>query len=157
MFSKILGKLGSGTTNNNSDNAEITQKIAKMNLTEMRAYIINKVPDFESNEEGIIEVMKRLIVEDETTQKRYIESDDMDSKIKKAFELVLIILEHKKITVVAIELVQKFIELYSDIIEKFDTDNKQIYGSRLKELLQKSIESMNMKAELSKKMSVIGI
>jgi len=103
-----------------------------------------------------VAILDRLIVKNANTSKRYIEMDDMDSKIKKGFEVVLSIAEHKKITVTAIEKIREFIELYRDVITHYDTKNKQIYSSRLKESLQKGMNTIETMSEVNAKMKVLG-
>lgn len=155
MLSKLLGR-DKKESQTDSEYEELVTKIAKMNLTDMRAYLNNNVKDLESCEDGLVEIMKRLVSQDEESKKRFIELDDMDSKIKKAFDLVLALLAHKKITVVAIEYVQTFIQTYQDLIHQYDTNNKQIYKDRFVEAINQAIEDMNKKSELSRKMQVLG-
>jgi len=157
MLSKLLGK--KQTKKESQDDVQhelIVQKISKMNLTDMRAYINNKMLNFEVCEDGLVEVLQRLTTKNSETSKRYIEIDDMDSKIKKGFDLVISIASHVKITVVAVEQIQEFIELYGDIITKYDRDHKQIYESRLKDSLSKAISNVGEMTELKRKMSVLG-
>lgn len=156
MFGNILGKKKSEVSSEDREHAELVEKISKMNLTDMRAYINNKILNFEVNEDGLVEVMRRLTTKNSETSKRYIEIDDMDSKIKKGFDLVISIASHAKITVVALEQIQEFIELYSDIITKYDRDHKQIYETRLKDSISKAIANIGEIAELKRKMNVLG-
>lgn len=155
MFGKILGKKDSDNKTSSKEELDLIDTISTMNLTEMRVYVNNKMSKYESNEDGIIEVMKRLISKNENTMQRYLEVDDMDVKVKKAFELVLIISKHKKITVVAVELIQKFLELYADIIFKYDTQNKEIYSLKLKKALSQAISNINKTSELRRKMNIL--
>lgn len=157
MFGKILGRSKKEESTEDREHNELVLKIAKMNLTDMKSYVNGRVADMSVTEDGLIELMKKLITIDETTSKRYIEIDDMDSKIKKGFELVLSIGAHKKITVVTVELIQEFMEIYSDIITKYDTTHKQIYSSRLKDVISKAASTLNEMAEMRKKMGVLGI
>jgi len=152
MFSKFLGKKN---LENNEINKKLMMKIDDMNLTDMRAYINNKIDGLESTEDGIILVLKKLILEDEKTSKRYIEIDNTETKLKKAFELILTILKHKKITIVAIELIQQFLKIYAPIILKYDTDNKQIYGLKMKKALLKTVSSMEKAIEFERKMNLL--
>ncbi len=154
MFGNILGK-SKEESSGDKEHDEIVQKVSKMNISDMRVYINNKLTDFEISEDGLSEVMRKLLSKD-AKEKRFIESDAMDSKIKKAFDLVIIVSASKKITVVTTELIQDFITQYSDLIEKYDTDNKQIYGSKLNDALAKSISSITEMAELKRKMGVLG-
>jgi hypothetical protein len=156
MFSSILGKAKVKKGDENKEHKELVDKISKMNLTDMRSYINNKISNFEIDEDGLSEVMRKLLKVNSKTSKRYIEIDDMDSKIKKGFNLVLSVLTNKKITVTTIELVNEFLEMYADIIEKYDKDHKEIYSSRFKDAIGQAIEGINMQAELNKKMKVIG-
>ena len=156
MFGKILGKKKTDISKEDKTHREMVEKISKMKLTDMRAYINNKIPAFEVDEDGLIEVLRRLTTRNSETSKRYIEIDDMDSKIKKGFDLVISIASHAKITVVAVELIQEFITLYDDVITKFDRDNKQIYESKLKDALQRAINNISEMADLKRKMNVLG-
>lgn len=148
MFSKFLKK--KDKTQNNLE--ELRKKISDMDISTMRTYINNKE---EITEQGLIEVLKRVISINETTQKRFIEIDDMDIKIKRAFDLVLSISVSKKITIEAIELIQEFISLYGDIIEKYDKENKQIYGSRFIETLENTITNMLEIANMKRKIEFL--
>ena len=155
MFGNILGK-SEAESSISAKHEEIIQRVSKMNLTEMRAYVNNRVKDFEICEDGLIEVMHRLVLEDSHTSKRYIQSDDMDSKIKKAFDLVLNICSNKKITANVIELIQKFVEVYAEIIAKYDNDYKEIYSSRFKDCIEKSISFVDKMDSFERKMGVLG-
>ncbi len=154
MFGKILGKTKKETAGDSS-HSEIVNKISKMNLTDMRIYVNNRLTNFEITEDGLCEILRKLISKDDN-ERRFIESDAMDSKIKKAFDLVIVIASSRKITVVATELIQEFIKLYEDLIVKFDTDNKQIYASKLNDALEKAISSVSEVAEFKRKMKVLG-
>lgn len=156
MFGNILGKKKGEISSEDKAHAEMVKKISKMNLTDMRAYIKNKMLGFEVDEDGLVEVLRRLTTRHSETLKRYIEIDDMDSKIKKGFDLVISIASHAKITVVAVELIQEFITLYDDVIKKFDKENKQIYESKLKDALQMAINNISEMADLKRKMNVLG-
>jgi len=148
MFHKFLGK----KENEQSKANELKAKVATMDLTQMRSFINDK----ESiTEEGIAEVLKKLLTPNETTAKRYIEIDDTDMKIKKGFDLVLSIASHKKITLHAITLIQEFVTLYSDVIEKFDRENKQIYGTKFTQALENAIAMMEEVAKLKRKMDLL--
>jgi hypothetical protein len=154
MFNNILGK-SKKESNEDVKYQAIREKISKMNLLDMRVYVNNKLNDFKVCEDGLSEIMRRLTSVD-ANGKRFIESDAMDSKKKKAFDLVILISKNKKITIVTTELIQKFIEMYSDIITKFDTDHKQIYASLLKDSLNKSIMVISSMADINKKAKVLG-
>jgi len=156
MFSNMLGKIKNFSSDENQEKKDLTDKISKMNLTDMRAYINNRIPDFSVDEDGLNEVLHKLLEVNEKTSKRYIEIDDMDSKIKKGFDLVLSILTNKKVTVTTIELVNEFLDKSKDIVQKYDRENKQIYYSKFKDAMELAIKYMNAKAELQRKMDVIG-
>ena len=155
MFGNILGRKKEEISSEDKANLEIEARISKMNLTDMRAYLKNNMTGFESCEDGLIAIMDKLLTKNEDTLKRYIEIDDMDSKKKKSFDLVITISEHKKITVRTIEQIQEFIEFYKDVIEKFDTDNKQIYASRLKDSIQRGMKTIEMMTDVNRKAKVL--
>jgi len=151
MFSNILSKDKNRSTSN-----ELVQKISKMNLPEMRSYVNNKAFNLELCEDGLVEVLKKLTTLNEESEKRYIQIDDMDSKIKKGFDLLITISSSKKISVEAVELIQEFITVYQEIIEKFDRDNKQIYASKLNDALAAGVEGVNRRSEVERKLNILG-
>jgi len=151
MFSNIMGNKNS----QKDDNTELIEKISKMNLTDMRLYVKDNMKDFKSSKDGLEEILKKITLVDSQSSKRYIEADDMDVKIKKAFDLVLAILENKNISASIIEKAQNFLEIYKDIILSYDTNNKQIYAKKLHDKLISSANIINMKSDLIKKMNVI--
>ena len=153
MFSNILGKISG---NDSSQNKELIEKISKMNLVDMKTYINNRIPEFFVDEDGLSEIMRKLIRVDANTDKRYIEINSIDSKIKKCFDLVLTILINKKITITTIELVNEFVETYKDIIEKYDKENKQIYSSKFQNAINLAINDISKMADLKRKMEVVG-
>jgi len=156
MFGNILGRKKDEIPQEDKEQLEIIERISKMNLTDMRAYVKDNISGFESCEDGLSAVMSRLLTPNTQTGKMYIEIDDMDSKKKKGFDLVIAISEHKKMTVTTLEMIQKFIELYKDIIEKFDNDNKQIYDSKLKKSLENAMMTITTMTEVNRKAKVLG-
>lgn len=155
MLLNLLGKKNHLKDDSKKVYLELVHEISKMKLSDMRAYVNNKTPNFEVTENGLIEVMRKLIVEDKNTSKRYINFDDMDSKIKNAFELVLLILNHRKISVLCIEFCQEFMNIYDEIIKKYDTEHKDIYHSRLIKAIQLAVEKVNTKTDLAEKINLI--
>jgi len=156
VFSNILGRKKDNTNQEDEAHAALVEKISKMNLTEMRSYIKNNMKDFELSEDGLIEVMKRLTTQDEKTKLYYIKSDDMDSKKKKAFDLILAVAESKKINFTVVDFMQKFLEVYKDIIAAYDQEHKEIYASRLVDAVNLALVNINEKAALKKKMDILG-
>ena len=139
-----------------SADAELAQKVSKMNLTDMRIYVNNRLQDFEITETGLIEVLKRLTTKDEDTLEGYLKEDDMDVKIKKGFDLVITICTNRKITIEAVDLVQQFITMYESLIKKYDIENKEIYQSRLVASFNKAISSYEDLENIKRKIIVTG-
>lgn len=154
MFGNILGK-SDEEVGSDTQHSKIVEKVSKMNLTEMKTYVNNKITDFEICEDGLSEVMRRLISKDANGH-RFIETDAMDSKKSKAFELVILIASSKKVTIVSSELIQEFMETYKDLIAQVDKENMQIYASRLKDALVKSIVTLEQMTAINKKLGVLG-
>ena len=154
MFSKIMKKKNHASEEDKT-HAQTIEKISKMNLTEMRTYVNNRIKDFEVSEVGLVGVMKKLTTLDENTKKYYLKPDDMEVKIKKAFDLVLLICKNKKINVDIVDLIAQFMKVYFEIIKKYDVDNKEIYHSRLKDTLEKIMLNMNDIMEVKRKMKLI--
>ncbi|MFA6192593.1 MAG: hypothetical protein WC665_09600 [Sulfurimonas sp.] len=155
MFENIMNMLKNSDSSSDKKKLEMIDKISKMNLTDMRAYMKGSMQGFEPSEEGVIEILKRLTTVNGETSERYLEADDMDSKIKNCFELVLVIASDIRVTIDAIELIQEFINMYADIITDYDTKNKQIYGPKLKNSIKNAIRIVNTKTDFSRKENVL--
>jgi len=151
MLSKLLGKKKDTVVSE----SVISEKISKMNLTEMRSYVKEKIIDFEVSEEGLQEVILRLTTEDATSKKLYIQSSDMDSKKKKAFDLVIIIAASKKINVAVVEEIQKFTEVYAEIIAEYDREFKEIYSSRFSKAIASAVVNIESITQLHTKMHTL--
>lgn len=151
MFDKLLGK-----NKQDSNDNEIAKRISKMDLNDMRIYVNNKLTDFTLCEDGLIEVMKRLISKNEKSSKNFIEDDAMDVKKKKAFDLVVLVSASKKITVSTVELIQEFIDIYIEMILKFDQDNKQTYESKLRKSIESALVSIAGMSAYREKMDILG-
>ena len=145
MFAKFLNGLkGSRGESNN----KLVEKISKMDLVEMRLYINDKLDDFEVDEFGLYEVVKKLINVNEQSSKYLLQKNDLDSKKKKAFELLLLILQHKKVSITVLESVQEFLDIYDELIKQYDKDNKDIYESKIKKLMSLAVDRINMEAKI---------
>ncbi len=155
MFENIINMLKNSDSSSDKKKLEMIDKISKMNLIDMRAYMKGSMQGFEPSEEGVIEILKKLTTVNEETSERYLANDDMDSKIKNCFELVLVIASDIRITIDAIELIQEFINEYTDIIADYDTKYKQIYGLKLKNSIKNAIRIVNTKTDFSRKENVL--
>ena len=156
MFSGVLGKMGISTSNKERMHNELVERISKMNLTDMKSYTNNNITDLPVSTESLVEVLRRLLAVDEKTDKRYLDIEDMDSKIKKGLDLIISILANKKLSIEAIEVAVELYEVSKEMIKKYDTDNKQIYLSKISESINKAIENMNKKTDIQRKMGIIG-
>ena len=151
MFSKLLGK------KNSVENKELSlleEKIAKMDLAEMRLYVNGKLESFKVSEFGLNEVVKKLISKNADSSKYYIAENDLDSKRKKALNLLVLILENKNISVLIVESAQEFLEVYEEMINKYDYDNQDIYKNRIKKLINLAIQKIDAKSTINE---VIGL
>jgi len=138
MLSKIFKKV----KNSNQQKSELQLKIEKMNLSELRLYIRDKMEGFSLSEEGLNEVLKRLI--SKINDSRYfLDNSDDDSKLKKAFELVLNISKSRKVNFKSVELIAAFLYTYDALIREYDQKHKEIYQDRL----NKAIDRANMMVE----------
>ena len=156
MFSKILGKKKETTSQEDQEKAELLEKISTMNLTEMKSYVNNRIEKFPIDEDGLLYIMKRLVTPDAKTQALYVQESDMDSKKKKAFELVLFVSKSKKITFETVDEIQNFIQVYDSIIKVYDREYKEIYASRFNDAITLSLANINMISELKAKMDILG-
>ena len=154
MFETLLGK--KKDIDSEDDVVQITARISKMNLSEMRNYVNNKVTNLAVSKDGILEVLKKLTNVDEQNSKLYLQADDMDSKKKKGFDLVILISKNIHMDVEIVELLQKFTVLYKELISAYDTENKDIYTSRLTDVIGNAVDNVNKYTELNRKTNVLG-
>lgn len=147
---KIFGKKSAKS----DENSELKERIGKMNLTELTLYVKGKMEGFALSEEGLVAVLERLL--SKINDERYFldESDD-DSKLKKAFELVLLCAKSNKITIKAMELIVKFENQYIKLIKGYDRKYKEIYEDRFKKAIQQATEIIEAKVALQNKMNMI--
>lgn len=151
MFSKLLGKKVSEETD---EDIKLVEKIAKMDLSEMRLYVNGKLNDFKVCELGLHEVLKKLMSKSEKTSKYYITDNDMDSKRKKVLDLLLLILKSKHVSVLVIESAQEFLEVYEEMITKYDFDNKEIYMNKIKKKISNAVKTIGIKTNINEIMSL---
>lgn len=145
MFTKLLnGILGSRS----KKNKKLEEKISKMDLRYMRLYVNGRLSEFKVDEFGLNEIIKKLTNPNAETSKHFIEADDMDSKKKKALDLIILILANKQTSIAVIENVHLFLEVYEEIISKYDKDNKQIYEKRIKDLINLAIKRIEIESNM---------
>jgi len=147
MFKKILGRKSTGSVDD-KNHSELVQKIAKMDLTEKKAYVNNKNSSMPATRDGVAEVLNSLIRLDKKTNQRYLKMDDHDGKIKKGFDLAILISTHNLITFPVIKTLQEFEEVYKNLIDKFDTDNKQTYKGKIKKAIQNAVLTIGVIADI---------
>ncbi|QOP40214.1 hypothetical protein [Sulfurimonas marina] len=155
MFGKILGNKSNDIEEGTEIDPNIVERVSKMNLSDMRLYVNNKITGFEISVEGLHEVLKRLINPINDKGEYYLKKDDMDSKKKKAFELILLISKSKKISLGSIELIDKFLEVYKEIIDDYDDRYKEIYHSRFRKAVETAIINMQTISQVNKKLDVL--
>ena len=151
MFKKLFKK----DDEKENDNSALEDFISKAGLTELRSLLLGNIERFVVDEILVVEVLRKITHEDETSHKRYLETDDNDMKLKKGFELVIAASNSKHLSVEAVELIEKFITMYKDIIDAYDTRNKQIYMHKLKKAAELSISKVEQISGFINKMAVI--
>jgi len=156
MFSKILGKKKGVTELEETHNTELLSKISKMNLVEMRAYINNKIQDLPLCEDGLSAIITKLSEPNEQTKKLYLQKDDMDTKKRKAFELILLMAKSQRITFKTVEGMQKFLEVYDELINQYDKEHKDIYRDKLSSAVKLALNNIEEIAALKSKMEILG-
>lgn len=155
MLRKILGKKSKDDTQKEIVNPEIAEKVAKMNLSDMRLYVNNKIAGFGVNADGINEILKRLTTHVNDKGEYYLKIDDMDVKKKKTFDLIILIAGSKYINFETIELMQKFMEVYQPVIDHCDNENKQINARRIKKAIETAIANIQTLSAVHNKLDVL--
>lgn len=148
MLGKIFGK------KNKKEIDPLKERISQMNLNDLVLYAKGKIDGLEFSEEGLVEVLKRLI--SKINDKRYfLDKSDDDTKLKKAFDLVLLCAKSNKITVKGMELIAEFVKHYEALIKKYDKEHKEIYHDRLVKAIETATQIIEMKVALQNKMSML--
>ncbi|MEA1955467.1 MAG: hypothetical protein U9N02_03125 [Campylobacterota bacterium] len=147
MFKKILGRKKSGNEDD-KNHSELVQQISKMDLTEKKSYINNRISSMPVCRDGLVEVLNSLVKLNKKTNTRYLKIDDNDIKIKKGFDLAIAISTHNLITFPIVKSLQEFEEVYQEIIEKFDTNNKQTYKGKLKKAVANAVLTIGVIADI---------
>jgi hypothetical protein len=148
MFKKILGKKKEISSEEDTLYKELVEKILKMNLTEMRSYVNNKLTSLPLCDDGLSAVVEKLIT--------YLQEDDMDTKKRKAFELLLLISKSQKITFKTVDLIQKFVQDNMKLIQNYDNEHKEIYLSRFYDSIELALKNINTRTTLKAKMDILG-
>ncbi len=153
MFSKIFGKRDAKSSED-EHLKELQERIAKMNLSELSLYVKGKIDGLELSEEGLVEVLRRLVskINDE---RYFLDASDDDSKLKKGFELVIACAKSNKVTLKAMELIAEFANLYAKLIKEYDRKYKEIYEERMKKAIESASEIIEAKVALQNKMNMI--
>ena len=147
MFNKILGRK-KGSSEDDKEHSELVQRISKMDLTEMKSYLNNRISTMPVCRDGLVAILNLLLKVNKKTNTRYLKIDDNDAKIKKGFDIAIAISTHNMITFPVVKLLQDFEEAYKDIIEKFDTDNKQTYKGKLKKAVENAVLTIGLIADI---------
>lgn len=155
MFGNLLKRKETVQEKMDGPLQDIILKIDKMNLTEMHSYINNRIKDLEVSTDGLNLVLERLIRVDTTSKKSYIKSDDMDSKKKKAFDLVLTVMKKKIINIQTIELMQNFLIVYEELIAAYDKEHKDIYASRFNDAISSSVAMIELISGMENKLNIL--
>lgn len=148
----MLGKLFGEKTKEETD--PLKEKISQMNLTDLTLYVKERYQGLEFSEEGLVEVLRRLL--SKVNDKRYfLDKSDNDTKLKKGFELVLACAKSNKITMKGIELIAEFIKFYESLIKEYDKKHKDIYYDRLLKSIDTAMGIVEAKVALKNKMSIL--
>jgi len=109
----------------------------------------------DSSEESAVDaaLVEKISKMNLTEMRSYIKNNIKDFEVS---EEIIVISENKKINFVTVELIQKFVEIYCDIIEQYDTEHKEIYSSRFVDAVNVALANINKKVVLQNKMDVLG-
>ncbi|MBA1437635.1 MAG: hypothetical protein FAF05_01385 [Epsilonproteobacteria bacterium] len=149
MLRKLLGKKDKADKEESID-PELSQKIFKMDLGSMRLYMKSE----EAQIDGLYLIMQKLTQPINDKGEYYLKADDMDTKKKKAFELVLLIAKSKKISAKTLEGIEKFIQIHKEIIKEYDYEHKEIYTDRLHKSLQTAVVNLETLSKIHQRLDL---
>lgn len=159
MFGKMFDKIKNKNSGETEEDTVFTALIASWNLTEIKTYLQNKNPDFPLSSRGIDTVLNRFTSQEKPSDKypngkRMVELDDNDVRIKKAFDIILLLSKSSHLSMESVEKMERFRELHCDVIEKFDKQNAQTYEHKLKEAIANAIILVEAKKGIENSLNV---
>jgi hypothetical protein len=150
----MLKKFFAKSQEKKSELEELREKIFSMKLSDLILYIKGKMEGTPLTEEGVIFVLERLSAK--INDKRYfLDNDDDDSKLKKAFDLVITISKSRQVSVKAMEQIAEFYKTYEKLIYEYDRRHKDIYSERIKKAVETAMMMIEGKAALKNKMQIL--
>jgi hypothetical protein len=150
----MLKKLFKKSEEKKSELEELKEKIDAMKLSDMILYIKGKMDSLPLTEEGVVLVLQRL--NSKINDKRYfLDSEDDDSKLKKAFDLVISISKNRQVSVKAMEQIAEFHKTYEKLLYEYDRKHKEIYSERIKKAVESAMMMIEGKAALKNKMQIL--
>jgi len=159
MFGKMFDKIKKSKETTEDSQSIYKDLVASWNITEMRAYLQNKNADFPMNVEGIDAIVERFAFQEKPSDKfpkgkRLLELNDNDVRVKKAFDVVVLLSSNLLLSLEGVEKLEKFRMLHEDVIEQFDKRNAQTYNHKLKDAIAQAIVMVEAKKGLEKRLDV---
>lgn len=158
MFQEMFKKIKKTTKDDASDTV-FKSLIATWTLTDIKTYLQNKNPEFPLTEHGLLIVLERFTTREKPSDKYpngkcEVELDDNDIRIKKAFDIILLVAKSSTLSMEGIEKMEAFREMHTDVIEKFDKNNAQTYEHKLKEAVANAIIMVETKKGIENSLNI---
>ncbi len=135
--------------------------VATWNLTQMHEYVMCKNEKYICVHAGfnaILEKFNHHKTEDKEHPKgrREFESSDRPERLKKAFDLVIIISRHPRSNIKTMKAIQTFLKTYMDVITAYDKANSTEYKKKLLQSFRLGLLNIERRIQRKKRMQSSG-
>ena len=159
MFGNMFDKIKKKDLGKEGEDSVFTALVASWNLTDIKTYLQNKNPDFPMNAMGVETILNRFTTRAKPDKKyvegkRMVDIDDNDIRVKKAFDIILLLSKNTLLQMQSVEKMERFRILHEDVIEKFDKQNAQTYSHKLKEAIANAIILVEAKKGIENSLNV---
>ena len=115
---------------------QMQEVMSTWNLTDMYQYAMCKNEQYVCNFVGfnaILEKFNTHTTEDKNFPKgrREFESSDRPERVKKGFDIVIILCKHPRSNIKTMKAIQVFIKRYMDVIREYDEKNSERYREKI--------------------------
>lgn len=131
--------------------------VSSWNLTQMHDYVMCKNEAYVCNYVGFNAILDKFNNhktkdKDYPDGRREFESSDRPERLKKAFDLVMIISRHPRSKIKTMKGIQTFLKCYMDVIVKYDKDNGTEYKKKILRSFRQGLLNIERKMQSKKRM-----
>lgn len=136
---------------------QMQELVSSWNLTQMHDYVMCKDTAYICNYVGFNAILDKfnnhkIKDKDYPNGRREFESSDRPERLKKAFDLVIIISRHPRSKIKTMKGIEAFLKCYMELIIKYDKDNGTEYKKTILRAFRQGLLNIERKLQSKKKM-----